>query len=314
MRKTEVPLKESDKKIKYKQKICFVGSCFAENIAAKMTRAGFEVNSNPLGVMFNPNSIAKILNGDSSLVDDLAYLKKDNIHLNWHANSKVYGAGTLAEYRAVIEARISHFKQDLANSDFLFITFGSAFAYRHKATHQIVANCHKIPQKEFEKELLSLDELKKEWQECLSLLQEKYPHLTVVFTVSPVRHIKDGLIENTRSKARLFELISSLENFECTSYFPAYEIVLDECRDYAFFEADGVHPNSFAVEKVWDYFCAMYLEESTQKVMHKFLGFRNFFEHRDLHPESSSALAAKELQKEKLSAFLAEHPYLENKI
>lgn len=310
MRKTVVNPLANTWNISYSDRCIFIGSCFSEHISQKMDSAGFKVESNPLGVLFNPLSIANLLSNHEAIVGDEAFIQKENIFLNWHANSKVYGAESLLEFKASISNKLKDFKESLLQADVLFVTFGSSFVYRYSKDNIRVANCHKIPQKEFEKELLEVGEMVDTWKKVLAVLKQLNPKLKIICTVSPVRHIKDGLIENNRSKARLFELIGELEK-EGVCYFPAYELVMDECRDYAYFEGDGVHPNSYAVNRVWEYFGASYFTSATYKVMEQYLSFKRFFQHKAIHPESETNQRAIKVQEAKFSAFLKQHPHLD---
>ncbi|SFT46197.1 GSCFA family protein [Lishizhenia tianjinensis] len=311
MRKTEVKALKNKLSLDYDSKCVFVGSCFSENIAERMRNCGFNVVNNPLGVLFNPISVAHVLTNPSEILKESSFLQKDNIHLNWHANSKVYGANGLESFQEEVTKLLEDFNQNLASADVLFITFGSSFVYKYKATQTRVANCHKVVQSEFEKELLTVDEMLVVWRRVLAVLKEQNPRLRIVFTVSPVRHIKDGLIENNRSKARLFELVTALEHEDCT-YFPAYELVMDECRDYAYFEADGVHPNAFAVQRVWEYFFETYFSKDTQKTMQQYLSFKHFFAHKALHPESDEHISIVQKQEGKFKDFLENHPNIKH--
>ncbi|MDX1444851.1 GSCFA domain-containing protein [Lishizhenia sp.] len=312
MHKTLLKVISSDISLDYTSKCVFVGSCFSENISQRMKQAGLMAESNPLGVLFNPISVANALNNHDVILTQNAFLKKDNIFLNWHANSKVYGVDDLEVFQEELKLNLQEFKEKLSSADVLFVTLGSAFVYRFLEDDIRVANCHKVPQKKFNKEFLSVSEMLVVWKEVLNHLHTMNPKLKVVFTVSPVRHVKDGLVENNRSKARLFELISRLEQ-EGAYYFPAYELVMDECRDYAYFEADGVHPNAFAIDRVWEYFCATYFSTETQGIMKQYLGFQSFFRHKSLHPESVSSLKAMQQQKEKYADFLEKHPFINTK-
>lgn len=307
MRKTELKLIEENKSIKYGDKLCFLGSCFSEHISSKLEEFGFDVDSNPLGVLFNPISIAQVVLNSEKILSDKAFLERDGIELNWYANSKVYGHENKLEFQKEIKRKVYNFNSSLKKAKTLFISFGTAFIYTHKELGIDVANCHKVEANKFTKRLLTVDEMYHNWEQLLNYLKELNPELKIVFTVSPVRHVKDGLVENNRSKSRLFELIGLLEEKLSVGYFPAYEIVNDELRDYAYFKADGVHPNEFAVQRVWDLFEQVYLEESTKKLKQELLSYLNYFTHQSIHPESRQHIRTRDLKIDQFNAFLDKH-------
>lgn len=307
MRKTEYKFQKQSIEINYGDKLCFLGSCFSEHISEKLQSLGFDVDSNPLGVLFNPISISKLISDSDLILRDESFLLKDDIHLNWFANSKIYGYESKDEFHSFLKSKLNDFRLSLSNSKVLFVSLGTSFVYSHNELNIDVANCHKIEANKFTKRLLSVSEMYEHWEKTLCQINQINPSIQVVFTVSPVRHVKDGLVENNRSKARLFELISLLEKGSSIAYFPAYEIVNDELRDYAYFKADGVHPNAFAIERVWELFEEEFFNERTKELKDKFSSFLNFFNHKSIHPESG--LHKKSLEKNtlKFKSFLEEN-------
>jgi len=290
--------------------VILLGSCFSEHIARELRKSGFQVLSNPFGVVFHPVPLARFIRESIADISDERIVQREDVFLSMDASSEVY---SMSEEE--LGNKLRHIRGDfrslLKTSKSLVITFGSAHGYRLiTRPEEIVANCHKLPQKSFTKELTQLEELVSEWSETLTILEAINPDLKVVFTVSPVRYSRDGWIENNRSKARLFELSEVLQQRFSVQYFPAYELVNDLLRDYRYFEKDGVHPNAFAVEEVWGLFSDWYFNGTTQQLVKEVIALRQMETHRLLFPES--AASAKFLQNlhEKRESFLSLHPYI----
>ena len=194
----------------------------------------------------------------------------------------LYGTTKKELEKKVLDCR-KELKQSLINAKLLVVTFGTAWGYRHIEQDHIVGNCHKAPAKVFQKELTSIQELKLQWEEILIKLHEVNPDLEIMFTVSPVRHKKDGLVDNNRSKSRLIELVHSLENCH---YFPSYEILIDELRDYRFYSEDMVHPSREAISYIWDKFREAVFIDDTIDLMKRVAQNHALLEHKSLHPET----------------------------
>lgn len=264
--RTEVIIKQKPDFISSKTEMILLGSCFAEEIGKRLEELSFPVSVNPAGIIFNPVSLADLLdNSSSSLVDERMLLARDDQHYHYGCHSKVYGKSKdeLIQKIKIIQQQI---KTKLTSAEILQITFGTAWAYRHLQTNNIVANCHKIPQKEFSKELLDLEELKQIYLKLFTRLFEINPKLQVLLTVSPVRHIKDGIHENNLSKSILLLLSDYLVNtFSKVSYFPAYELIVDDLRDYRFYKEDLIHPTNQAVDYVFEKFSETYFSNETRR-------------------------------------------------
>jgi len=251
--------------LNYNQQSIFVGSCFSENIGEMMQLYKFNCMNNPHGILYNPYSISKSIHRYL----DLDLIKEDELFFaNEQWNSWEHHSCFSHSDKAVclnqINNSITEAHRYLKNADWLFITWGSAFVYKHIETAILVGNCHKVPQKQFEKKLLSATEIVEDYQPLLSKLQHTYPQLKVVFTVSPVRYIRDGIVENNISKAQLLSAVHALKKeFDNVYYFPAYEIVIDELRDYRFYKTDLVHPNEQAVEYVFEKFKNILFDSNT---------------------------------------------------
>jgi hypothetical protein len=254
----------------YSQKIIFMGSCFTENVGNRMETLKYDVDINPFGILYNPVSVA---GGLRILLQHKEFRSEDLIFANglWHSFSHHgrFSSANENEALELINSRIKSSADFLKNAGFLFITFGTAWIYKFKKTGQPVSNCHKIPAKEFERIRLNVDEIVDDYRELLTEIRKINPSLKVVFTVSPIRHWKDGAIENQRSKAVLLLAIDELINEsgdDFCAYFPSYEIVMDELRDYRFYAEDMIHISDVAVEHIWEKFQSAMIDKESQQV------------------------------------------------
>lgn len=294
-------------KIQHGDQIILIGSCFSNEMGLQFENNGFKVNSNPFGTIFHPIPLAKlILDAVNQHQENQIFPRKD-LFFSWDA------AGTVFEYsesalNALLNQTKAQFRKDILEAKYLFITLGSSFGYVHNQLNKVVANCHKMPSANFEKSLTNVDSMTEIWSETLIQLQRLNPKLQVVFTVSPIRHIKDGLIENNRSKARLFELIERMKTDFPIQYFPAFEIMLDELRDYRFFKADGIHPNQMAIQYVWERLMESMMSAETQKFCKEITQLRQMENHHSLYPKSVEHQEFILKTKEKIQQFLAENP------
>lgn len=254
--RTAIPISKFPFQIKHDSKILSLGSCFSQEIGEKLNRSGFETLVNPFGIVFNPISLAQSL---ERLISGQAYgpseliLNQGKYHsLDHHGRFSAAEAETAL---GLINDEFQEASKELKNANVLCLTLGSAWAYRHVESGRVVANCHKIPQKEFDKVLVKNDEIIDRLGRVISSLSDNYESLDVVLTVSPVRHWKDGPLENQVSKSHLRIACDelSLKFYNC-HYFPSYELVLDELRDYRFYADDMLHPSSAAVDFIWEKF------------------------------------------------------------
>ncbi|MGK0457881.1 MAG: lysophospholipase L1-like esterase, partial [Polaribacter sp.] len=267
---TNISIKQqADNLIDYHSKILLLGSCFSENIGNKLSYYKFQSKQNPFGILFHPKAIENLI---SRAIKEELYTEKELTFNNerWHcldAHSSLSAADKNVLLKNLNSALI-HTKKQLKEATHVFITLGTSWVYRYSETNAIVANCHKIPQKEFSKELLSVAEVSKILEQCIALLKSINKTVSVTFTVSPVRHLKDGFIENTRSKAHLIAAIHTVINSENnTYYFPSYEIVMDELREYRFYNEDMLHPNTTAINYIWEKFVFSWFSREAQDTM-----------------------------------------------
>ncbi|WP_300663561.1 GSCFA domain-containing protein [Fluviicola sp.] len=293
-------------KIEHGDLVVQLGSCFSANMSFWFRRAGFEVFDNPLGVIFHPVPLAKQILLAFGQAELLEFIQKEDVYVSYDASSTLYSMDSLSldnELRSQLKA----LKESLSNAKLLVITWGSAHGYRLIESGKIVANCHQQAKEYFEKELTSADQLFDIWKEAIDAIRHVNPQIQIVFTVSPVRYIRDGLMENSLSKGELFRLVDLLRT-QKSHYFPAFELVNDVLRDYRYFEPDGVHPNSLATEFVWEFLRAELFTPETNQIIDELFRIRRMEEHRLLYPESKKAAEYLGMVKQKRESFLSQYP------
>lgn len=262
--RTTVKTGENRAWLQHSDTVVLLGSCFSDNIGAKMNSALFNATVNPMGTLYNPMSIAR---GVQRLIDCAPVAGQDLFMQGGVWNSyDFHSRYSLPDKQATIDRmnqRIEQGHKALKQAQLLTITLGTAIVYRLKSTGEVVANCHKVPQHEFERKMMPTSEMSKVLDNMLTALHEFNPELRVILTVSPIRHIADGLGTNSLSKASLRVAIHEAltRHKEYCDYFPAYEIMLDDLRDYRFYASDMVHPSDIAVEYIWQAFQATYLDD-----------------------------------------------------
>lgn len=266
-------------------KIYLMGSCFSDQIGAKLHENKFSVLSNPFGTIYNPISIFKLLIGD---LDQENTTESQEIFYHWDTHGDIFGINE-NEVKDHLREKQKLSSQAIKDSDFLFITLGTAWVYTLNASQEIVANCHKQPSTHFHKRLLSTNEIVEDFKKLHKHLTNVNPDINIVFTVSPVRHVKDGLVENNRSKSILIESVHQLcETHENVSYFPSYEIMIDELRDYRFYKADLIHPSDEAVNYIWECFTITFFSAESLDFLTTWGKLKNAINHRPLHPSSTT--------------------------
>jgi len=305
--KLETKIHAIDKKITYQDSLFLMGSCFSDEMATKFSNAGFSNVSNPYGTIFHPLPLAKNVSDIIQLKHDFSILEYEGKLIHLDASNQTSKSDN-TNFNTELQTQQKDLHQCLKTTSHLFITLGTAWGYREKNSQVIVANCHKLPASFFTKELSSVEEMEHRWVETLQLLYQFNPTIQVIFTVSPVRHVKDGLIENNRSKARLFELISRLEHQFPIYYFPSYELVNDELRDYRFFKEDLVHPNAQALQFIWSKVKETLLEENCKKVADDVEQLRKLAQHQVLSSDQEEIDHFEQNKSSKIKDFLHKHP------
>lgn len=276
--------------INYKSKIVLFGSCFTENIGGKLKELMFDVNINPFGILYNPisvkNSLDFIIENKKFNDQDIAFQNERWFSYYHHSRFSNSDKNKCIEN---INDSISIAHSQLKDAKFLFLTFGTARVYKLIESNKIVSNCHKQPSSLFSNEILSVEEIVAEYKELITKLKGFNKNLQIIFTVSPVRHWKDGAHENQISKSTLILAINKLvEEFENASYFPAYEILMDDLRDYRFYAEDMLHPNEIGINYVWEKFKEAYFNNETKRISEKISALIKAKEHRAFNPESES--------------------------
>lgn len=288
--RTQVELPEKGTEIRHSERIMLFGSCFAVNIGNLLSENKFRCDVNPFGILYNPMSIASALN---LLMEKDAYHEKDLFmaHGRWHSwmHHSDFSSSSAEETLAKANFRFAKAKKDFAKTNWLLVTFGTSYVYIHKETQEVVGNCHKMPEKTFTRSMLNVKAIVEEWQGVLKKCREVNPDMKILFTVSPIRHAKDGMHGNQLSKATLLLAIDELcRTCPDCFYFPSYEIMMDELRDYRFYADDMLHPSRMAVEYIWECFCTCYFSASTLEVMKEWSDIRRGLEHKPFDSQSEA--------------------------
>ncbi len=311
--RTPINVEKLKQQVSYKKPVVMMGSCFTDNVGKYLKKYLFDVVVNPFGVIYNPLSVKK---GIEQLLYREEYKKKDLRFYNelWFSfdHYTLYSDTNKEEALRKINADFLLAKEKLLSAGFLIITFGTSFAYRFKETDELVCNCHKIPSSKFDRFMISPKSIITEYENLLNQLLKMNPDLQVIFTVSPVRHLKDGLIENQRSKAALLLSISELIQLFPGSchYFPSYEIMMDDLRDYRFYDADLVHPNENAITYIWEKFMKAIIDSEAQGIIEKIDPLLKSRQHKPMHTNTdaykkfSDQLTKKELDLRNIYPFL----------
>ncbi|NLR92605.1 GSCFA domain-containing protein [Flammeovirga agarivorans] len=285
--RTPVLVEEFDKKIDYSSNIFSIGSCFSENIGNKLSDYRFQITTNPYGTLYNPISIFDNLSTSikGKIIDDHKIVEVENVfrHFDFHSD---ISAHSLEELKSKINSTHNTVKKILDTTQFLFITLGTSFVFERSSDNEIVANCHKVPAKEFRQRLLTIDEIQQSFQKLYALLPKS---TTIIFTVSPIRHFRNGLVDNSLSKSllryacHLFE-----EEHNNVHYFPSYEIMMDDLRDYRYYAEDMVHPSKLAIKYIWEQFKNSLIEENCYPLMRDWEKIIQGVNHRPFNPKTEA--------------------------
>ncbi len=290
---TKITIPKSNNPIDYNSKIVSLGSCFAENMSEKLDYFKFVNFVNPFGIIFNPVSIENII---SRVVNQQKFTEKDvffhNERWNCYEVHSELSHENKDEFINSLNLIIQQSYNLILQSTHFIITYGTSWVYRNLETNEIVANCHKVSQKHFQKEILSVETIQKSIQNTLDLIQKINPACHFIFTVSPVRHLKDGFVENQLSKAHLITALQSaicsrkLSGLPSVLYFPSYEIMMDELRDYRFYTQDMLHPNQVAIDYIWEQFFLTQISEDIHLIMAEVCSIQKGFMHKPFNSGS----------------------------
>jgi len=319
-----IDLRKPPRQINYEDKILLIGSCFTEHIGNSLEELKFSVLQNPNGILFDPRSVSKSL---VSYIENRQYNEKDFFQLNeiWHSwrHHSRFSNTNLNEAVRIVNTSQQMAHQFLKQADWIIVTLGSSFSYQlteqaanaagdPREARAGVANCHRAPAQWFNKHLMTVDEIILNLDEALRQLFQLNPGLNIIFTVSPVRHIRDGVVDNNRSKARLIEVVHQLVNkYDNLNYFPAYELVIDVLRDYRFFDTDLVHPNYMATEFVLEKFAESFIDEPAQKLMQEIKSLVIARKHKAFQPDTTAHQQFLKAYFEKAKMLKEKHSFLD---
>jgi hypothetical protein len=310
--RTRIDIPESSCRLSHNTKSVFIGSCFADNVGLRLKEYKFPVEHNPFGVLYNPASIGRclvILLHKRLLTDsDLHYYDGQWISFDHYS---AFSNPDKEECLKNINERIKAASEFLQKTSFLFITYGTAWVYKFRETGSIVANCHKIPHSEFERYLLSYQDIVNEFAALYRELKEINPQIKIILTVSPIRHWKDGAEMNQVSKSTLLLAVYELRKvIPEINYFPAYEILMDELRDYRFYASDMLHLSEVAVEYIWSRFVSAYIEEGSRTAISEIVRLKKATAHRPFNINSKSYQAFLKTQLDYIKTLEDKYPAL----
>ena len=310
--RTQIPIPKSNHPIDYNSRIVSLGSCFAENMAEKFEYFKFQNTVNPFGIIFNPVSIEKLI---SRVINEEKFTESAIFFHNerWHCYEIHSDLSTENKEKFLenLNAILKFTHNQILKSTHIIITYGTSWIYRLKSNNEVVANCHKVPQNQFDKEILSIESIEESIQNTIDLIRKVNPDCQFIFTISPVRHIKDGFVENQRSKAHLISALhSSIFLLPTSSYFPSYEIIMDELRDYRFYAEDMLHPNATAIAYIWERFTEACISKLAYATMEEVDSIQKGLAHSPFNLNSESYLQFKHKLEEKINKLLSEYPFI----
>ncbi len=311
--RSELAIKPQARTIAYPDPIMLVGSCFTEHMGDKLSTYRLPVLQNPHGILFNPVSISETI---ISCLEGKQYTKEDLFYLHERWNSWAHHSRfSHPDPDACLQA-INKSQQEaqvfLQKTKWIVLTLGSAWVYENRETGKVVANCHKAPADRFNHRLLTVEELLSVLDNLLHRLFYTSRDLRIIFTISPVRHLREGMVENNRSKAALIQAVHHLVNkFDRIDYFPAYELVIDDLRDYRFYAEDLVHPNYQATQYVWEKFKEGFMGDQARDIMEALDPINAARKHRPFNPQSAEHRRFLEKNTNAAKALMAKYPFLD---
>lgn len=313
--RTQIPIPKSNNPIGYDSKIVSLGSCFAVNIGQKFDYFKFRNTTNPFGILFHPLALEKFIGYtiNNKQFNDADIFEHNNLWHCFDAHSDLSHPDKEVLLNNLNTACQSTNAQ-LKEATQLIVTLGTAWVYRDINSNNLVANCHKVPQKQFTKELLSADTIKQSIKNIAAMVKNVNPGINIIFTVSPVRHIKDGYTENQWSKANLIsglhQVINSEDHKQNTAYFPSYEIMMDELRDYRFYAEDMIHPSAIAIDYIWERFTEAYIAPQAQETMKLADTIQKGLAHRPFNPDTPQHKEFIRKLNEKASVLQKQYPHI----
>ena len=311
---TKVPITVSTNLISYQSKIVSIGSCFAENMGEKFAFYQFQTTTNPFGIIFNPISIEKIIR---RVISNDYFTDKDIFFHNerWHC-FEIHSELSHPDkdyFLTHLNEILNSFFEEISTATHFIITLGTSWVYKTNED-EVVANCHKVPQNQFSKQLLSTLEISEWLQNSIDLVSKINPKCEFIFTISPVRHIKDGFAENQVSKSHLiaavYDLIQNQNEISKLNYFPSYEILMDELRDYRFYSEDLLHPNTTAIDYIWTRFVETNVDKTAFSTMKEVETIQKGLQHRSFNRESLSHQKFPKNLNEKIDEMQKKHSFM----
>ena len=304
---TKLNIKPLNQTIVYGDGLLFLGSCFADEVGGICRGLGFDALVNPFGVLYNPASIAQSV---ERLGSGKPFTQEDVIAVGERqyctfSHNTAFWQTDEAALLGMVNKGLKEACERFLNAKWLIISLGTSWVFRHKETHQVVSNCHKLPARQFDREFLYVEQS----VDYLAKMLQAYPDKQFIFTVSPLRHLKDGLHENQLSKAALLLVVDKVcKQFGNAHYFPAYEILLDELRDYRFYKEDMVHPTEQAVRYIWERFVDFAIDPKEKPAMQAAAELRQMLQHRPLFPESEAFRKFETLREKRISDLKRNYP------
>lgn len=316
---TKITIPAYNYPIDYTSKIFSLGSCFAENMGAKFNYFKFQNQENPFGIIFNPIAMERII---QRIVNQEVFTEKDVFFHNerWHC-FEVHSDLSHADKDKLIQNLneiLSFTYTQIISLSHCLITYGTAWVYRNCTTKKVVANCHKVPQNQFVKEILSVESISQSIKNTIGFIRSINPNCHFIFTISPVRHLKDGFVENQQSKAHLITAVHQILNavkevpFSVADevYFPSYEIMMDELRDYRFYGSDMLHPSTTAIDYIWERFCECAIDKDSYAVMREVESIQKAKAHLPFNPNAKSYLNFVESTQKKVETLQKTYPFM----
>lgn len=310
--RTQLTPQKQQSQIDYNSKILLLGSCFTEHISQKLGYFKFDTLTNPFGIVFNSNALKTVVN---QCVLNKVYSQADlnqhnHLWFSFNHHSK-FSSPDLKPTLTGINSEIGEAHQFIKEATHIVITLGSAWVYTNNDSGKIVANCHKIPQQKFTKSLQNIDDIINDLDEIYSNIKSINSQAKLLFTISPIRHLGNGFAENMLSKAHLISAVQEHINHKKDSYYiPAYEIMMDDLRDYRFYEADMIHPNSTAINYIWDFFKSSWLSDKANIIMKEIDSIQKDLQHRPFNTNTESYQQFKNNLDKKIAAVTAIYPLI----
>ena len=311
--RTEIQINKPGLFIEHFNSIATFGSCFAENIAEYLIRFRFNILNNPFGILYNPvsifNALSLISSGKAFIKNDL--VQHDDLWHSWYHHGS-FSHPDAEECLAGINKQLQTTKQFMNSCNYLIITYGTAYVFEHLESGTIVSNCHKIPSNYFKRFRLSIKEIESNVSETIELVKSINPAIKIIFSVSPVRHLKDGMVDNQLSKSALIlALHNAIKDENSCFYFPSYEIMMDDLRDYRFYDSNLTHPNQLAINYIWDKFSNTWLSEECILIIKDMEKLNQARAHRSLFPGSKKEKEFKQRQIEQLGKLKTKYPHID---